>query len=150
MQLAPLAATVIFSIAFSACQKSAPQAFVAHGPLPPPPSGSLKFAGTPPEHPFHKEGELFTRTIFSTDGPGNSRIEVRDFLIPPHGKGPIAGLPGPAVMDVASGSVNVSSGDKPELMASGAMRALAAGATVQVENPDAQPTVLRLYVIHAR
>ena len=86
----------IITVGITACRGRARNVFVAHGPLPPPPSGPLKFVGKPPEHPFHREaGNIFTRTIFQTTGPDNLRIEVRDFLIPPHGSGQIAALPGP-------------------------------------------------------
>jgi hypothetical protein len=137
--------------ALVACQRSPQNAFVAHGPLPPPPSGTLKFAGTPPAHPFHKEaGNYYTRTVFETDGPSNSRIEVRDVLIPPRGKSQFAALPGPAVLDLATGTARLMTGGKPEAIAAGAMRSLPAGQALELENPDARPAIMRLYVIRAR
>src|SRR5713226_3849210 len=96
---------------FVACQRGPRNAYVAHGPLPPP-TGQLKYAGTPPAHPFAKQtGNNYARTVFETDGPGNSHIEVRDLLIPPRSKSIVAALPGPAVMDMASGTTTVSTGD---------------------------------------
>jgi len=145
-----LAAVLIVGAGLAACQRSH-NAFVAHEPLPPPPSGPLKFAGAWPEHPFHKEpGNVFARTIFQTDGPNGSRIEIRDILIPPRTRSSIAALPGPAVMELATGTAVLRSGEKPDSMVSGALRSLAAGTAVEVENPDADPSILRLYVIRAR
>jgi hypothetical protein len=135
----------------TACRGRSHDAFVAHGPLPPPPPGPLKFAGAPPEHPFHKEpGNVFERTIFQTDGPNSSRIEIRDLLVPPRTKSQIAALPGPAVLEIATGTATMSLGEKPESIVSGAMRSVPGGKPVQVENPDDHPAILRLYVIQAR
>jgi hypothetical protein len=146
-----LPAVIMFVVGgLTACRRSH-DAFVAHGPLPSPPSGQLKFAGAWPEHPFHKEpGNVFERTVFQTDGPNSSRIEIRDLLIPPRTKSQIAALPGPAVLELATGAATILLGEKPESMVSGAMRSLPASKTVQVENPDTHPTMLRLYVIRAR
>ncbi len=67
------------------------EAFVAHGSLPPPPSGSLAFSGVPSPHPFQKDASgALVRTVFETDEPGNTRFEVRDLLIPPRGKSDFA------------------------------------------------------------
>ncbi|HKV55158.1 MAG TPA: hypothetical protein VJN94_11025 [Candidatus Binataceae bacterium] len=134
----------------AACRGRAQNAFVAHGPLPPPPAGPLKFAGTPPAHPFHKEaGNLYARTIFEANGPTNSHIEVRDLLIPPRGKSQIAALPGPAILELATGNATISFNEKPQAVGN-TIRSLPAGTPVSVENPDAHPAMLRLYVIRAR
>ncbi len=145
----PAALMAIVAV-ITACRRRH-DAFVAHGPLPSPPSGELKFAGTRPEHPFHKEpGNVFERTVFETDGPNSSHIEIRDLLIPPHTKSQIPALPGPAVLELATGTTTILLGEKPESIASGAMRSLPAGKTVPVENSSDHPTMLRLYVIRAR
>lgn len=152
-RLAPVvlpAAILIVVAGLTGCRRSH-DAFVAHGPLPPPPSGQLKFAGALPEHPFQKEpGDLFARTVFETDGPNGSQVEIRDLLIPPHGKSQMAALAGPAVIELATGTATIVSGTNPEPIVIGAMRALPAGQTVEVENPDARPAMLRLYLIRAR
>ena len=148
--LAVLAVVVLSVVGVALWLGGARSAFVAHGPLPPPPSGPLTFAGSPPQHPFHKEAvNAFTRTIFEADGPGNSRIEVRDLLIPPHGKTELSALPGPAVVELATGSVTISLGEKPQTLG-GAMRSLPAGTSAGVENSGPSPAMLRLYIIRAR
>ena len=136
---------------FTACQRAPQQASDAHGPLPPPPAGELKYAGSPPAHPFAKQtGNYYSRTVFETDGPDNSHIEVREFLIPPRTKSSVAALPGPAVIDVATGNATLATGDKPEALAVSAMRSLPAGQVLQFENPGARPAIVRLYVIRPR
>jgi len=134
----------------SGCRGRSQNAFVAHGPLPPPPTGQLTFAGTPPARPFQKEpGNLFARTIFEADGPQNSRIEVRDLLIPPRGKSQIAALPGPAMFELTSGSATIVLNEKPQEL-DGTIRSLPAGTAVSIENTGALPAMVRLYVIRAR
>jgi len=145
------AVTVSVAVCVTACRGRGHNAFVAHGPLPPPPSGPLKFAGSPPEHPFHKKaGNVFERTIFQTDGPNSSRIEIRDILVPPRTKSHIGALPGPAVMELVTGAATVTLGEKQESIVGGTMQTIPGGKPFQVENPDAHPSMLRLYVIRAR
>ena len=147
-----ITSTLLAAVAlFSSCQRNQATPPEAHGPLPAPPSGELKFAGAAPVHPFAKQvGNYFARTVFETDGPKNSRIEVREVLIPPQTKSAVEALPGPAIIDAALGEVTVSIGDKPEKLASGAIRALEGGQALQLENTDSRPAMVRLYVIRAR
>ncbi len=120
-------------------------------PLPPPPAGELKFAGTPPAHPFARQPDnYYARTTFETDGPGNVHIEVRDLLIPPRSKSTVPASSGPVIVDVTSGKATLSTGDKPEALTVGAMRSLPAGRALQFENRDAGPALVRVYVIRAR
>jgi hypothetical protein len=115
------------------------------------PAGELRYAGTPPAHPFAKQAEsLYTRTVFETDAPGHSHVEVRDILIPPTSKSTLAPLPGSAVMDLASGKVALSIGGNSEAMEANAIRSLPAGQTVAIENTDSRPATVRLYIIRAR
>lgn len=133
------------------CQRSPKNAFVAHGPLQPPPTGELKYAGTPPLHPFIKQaGNNYARTVFETDGPGNSHIEVRDFLIPPRSKSTLAALPGPAVMELAAGGATLSSGEKAGVLEAGKIQLLPAGKDMEFENPNSRPALIRLYIIRPR
>src|ERR1700690_2456703 len=143
-----IAATLVLAAAgFTSCQRNQAQPPVAHGPLPPPPAGEFKFAGAAPVHPLAKQtGNYFGRTVFETDGPGNSHIEVRDVLIPPQAKSAVEALPGPAILDAATGEVTVLIGDKPEKLAMGAIRSLEGGQALQLENSDSHPAMVRLYV----
>jgi hypothetical protein len=144
---------LIFAVAacFSACNQTQPEPAVAHGSLPPPPAGELKYAGPPLTRPFTKQaGNYFARTVFETDGPGNSHIEVRDVLIPPQSKGKLEALPGSAVIEAATGTLTLSTGDHSEALATGVMRTLPAGQEQQFENSDSRPANVRLIVIRAR
>jgi hypothetical protein len=105
----------------------------------------------PLAHPFTKQaGNLFARTVFETDGPGNTHIEVRDVLLPPRSKTSIEPLPGPAVIDPAYGKATISTGNKSEMLAAGTIRSLPAGQSLAFENPDSGPAMVRLYIIRAR
>jgi hypothetical protein len=132
-------------------QKNQPNPPIVTKPLPPPPTGELKYAGNPVPHPFTKqEGNHFARTAFETDGPGNSHIEVRDILIPPKAKSTVAPLPGSAVMDLSNGKVTLAIGDKREELSGGPMRALPGGQALEFENTESQPAAIRLFIIRAR
>lgn len=147
--------TLILSVAtcFTGCKQSRDTPSVINRPLPPPPpEGEIKYAGTPPAHPFAKQtGNYYARVMFETDGPGNSHIEIRDVLIPPRSKSTVEALPGPVVIDPAdAGNVTLSTGDKPEALSAGAFRSLPAGQSLAFENPDARPATVRLYIIRSR
>jgi hypothetical protein len=142
--------SLILLAVIAGCQRTPKRAFVAHGRLPPP-SGMLKFAGTTPAHPFHKEaGNYFARTVFEADGPKDSHIEVRDILIPPHTKSDIGALPGPAVLEVADGRATLSAADKTTALVVSTMSAVPAAQALRIENDDGRPAIVRLYVIRAR
>lgn len=149
-----IAKTLILAAAvcFTGCQQSKDAPSVITRPLPSPPAGELKYAGALPAHPFAKQaGNHFARTVFETDGPGNSHVEVRDVLIPPRSKSTVEALPGPAVIDPAgAGNVTLSTGDKPEALAGGTLRSLPAGQALAFENSDSRPAMVRLYIIRSR
>jgi hypothetical protein len=50
-----IAATLLIVVVSVVFVRGWGEAFVAHGPLPSPPSGSPAFAGVPPQHPFQKD-----------------------------------------------------------------------------------------------
>jgi hypothetical protein len=132
-------------------QKNQPNPPIITKPLPPPPSGELKYVGNPVAHPYAKqEGNYYARTVFESDGPSNSHIEVRDILIPPKSKSTVTALPGSAVMDLSEGRATLSIGEKHEELAEGLMRSLPAGQALEFENPDSGPATIRLYIIRGR
>lgn len=152
-----ICSALLFSVVACAagCAKGGTEAppTVVDKPLPTPPlAAEIKFAGVPPAHPFAKQaGNYYARTVFETDGPNNSRIEVRDILIPPHAKSAVEALPGPAVMDPAgAGNVTLSIADKLESLAEGTTRSLPAGQAMAIENSDSHPATVRLYIIRSR
>jgi hypothetical protein len=131
-----------------ACDRNRQDALAQEQPTPP---GTLKFAGTPPVHPFHSEGgNYYSRTIFETDGPKYSHIEVRDILVPPRTKSQLAPLPGPAIIELRTGNLTLATGTSPEALVAGTIYQLAAGQPIKLENPDAIPAIVRLYLIQAR
>ncbi len=137
---------------FVSCQQREQNApYTVDKPLPAPPAGELKFAGSPPAHPFAKQaGNYFSRTVFETDGPGTTHIEVRDILVPPRAKVSVEAFPGPVVADPISGKATVSVGDKAQALEVGTAHSLTAGQALNFENSDPSPAMIRLYVIRAR
>lgn len=139
-------------VSFTACQQTPTGPPTVNKPLAPPPTGEVKYAGLLPAHPFSKQaGNYFTRTVFETDGPSNSHIEVRDILIPPNSKSSVEALQGTAVVDPSGAEkLTLSTGDKREALAASAFRSVQAGQALEFENADSRPATIRLYVIRAR
>jgi hypothetical protein len=126
------------------------KAFVARGPLPPPPE-QVTFAGITPEHPFQLgAGNVLSRTVFRTAVPSNAQVEVRDVMLPAHAKSQLGPLPGPALLDTYAGEGTVSIGENAIAISTGQMRSVPAGQTLGFDNPVAYPLVLRLYVFEAK
>jgi hypothetical protein len=130
------------------------RAFLAGGPLPPPPSGQVTFAGSTPEHSFHlEEGNVLARIVFETAAPSNSHVQVRDVMLPPNGKSKLAALPGPALVDVYSGDGTMGLGEKAEKserLTAGNWRPIPVGQELAFDNQGALPLVLRLYIFEAK
>ena len=130
------------------------RAFLSGGPLPPPPSGQVAFAGSTPEHSFHlEEGNVLARTVFEAAAPSNSHIQIRDVMLPPNAKSKLAALPGPALVEVYSGDGTMALGEKAERsdrLTAGNMRSVPAGQVLAFDNQGALPLVLRLYVFEAK
>jgi len=135
----------------SSCQQSSQKPSVIRRPLSPPPPGNLKYAGAPPLQPFaSRPGNHYARTVFETDGPGNSHLEVRDILVPPRSRSSIAVLPGFAVLDLAASKATVSVGGKLQTAPAGRIQSLPMGQSLDLENSDLRPAIVRLYVFRAR
>jgi hypothetical protein len=126
-------------------------AFVARGLLPSPAPGALKFAGRIPTHPFHLEAsKVLSRTVFSTIGPSNSQVEIRDVFVPPHGNNELAAVPGPTLVDVYFGGGTVLIAGTRQKLTAGDTIVVAADEVLKFEPSGVGPMVLRLYIFEAR
>ncbi len=146
-----LSLIVLAIIAWIAYRLANPKAFVDRGPLAPPPSGEVQFAGATPQKAFHlEEGNVLARTVFSAPGPANSQIEVRDYRFPPHARSRLAALPGPAVLEVYAGTGAVTLGGKSEDLAGGEVKSVAAGQALEFDNRGDYPLVVRFYIVEGK
>ncbi|HVH30209.1 MAG TPA: hypothetical protein VNA31_00885 [bacterium] len=144
---------VIVVVAWFAYRLASREAFVALGPLAPPPAGPLVFAGQTPRHPFHLEGDsVLARTVFATATPSNAHVEIRDVVLRPNAKSQLPALPGPAVIEVYSGegSVTVGRGETGERLTSERIHLVPGGQVLSFDGVGARPLVLRLYVFEAK
>jgi len=146
---------VLAGIAWLSYSYASRQAFISNNPLPPPPQGNaITFAGPTPANSFHVEGEnVLARTVFETDAPSNSHVQVRDYMFPPNAKSKLAALPGAAVLDVYSGEGTLSVGEDGaagEHLAPAAVKSLPAGQSLVIDNRGALPFVVRVYVFEAK
>jgi len=142
---------VIAVIAWITWRVSNPKAFVDREPPASEPEVEVQFAGSQPKNPFHlEEGNVLSRTVFSTPGPTNSQIEVRDFKFPPHVRTRLGALPGPGVLEVYSGKGAVSQGGKTEELAGGIAKSVPAGKALEFENRGDYSLVVRVYLVEGK
>lgn len=145
------AAIVGASLAWIIYRVNHRRAFVDYGPLAPPPSGHVQFAGAQPKNPFHlEEGNVLARTVFTAPGPSNSQIEVRDYRFPPHVRSRLAGLPGAAIIEVYFGTGTASWGGKSEEVSDGYVRSVAVGQPLEFDNRGDYSLVVRIYLIEGK
>ncbi len=131
------------------------QAFLSNNSLPPPPEqGPIAFSGSTPAFSFHvEEGNVLARTVFETDAPSNSHVEIRDYMFPPNAKSKLGALPGAAVLDVYSGEGTLSvgaDGAEGQHLVPAAVKSLPAGQSLVIDNKGARPFVVRVYVFEAK
>lgn len=126
-------------------------AFVDREPPGEPPQGEVEFAGSQPTGGFHlEEGDVLARTAFSTPGPANTQIEIRDLRFPPHVRTRLGALRGPGVIEVYSGQGTLSLPDKTEDLAGGVVKAVAAGQALEFDNKGDYSLVVRVYVTEGK
>lgn len=115
------------------------------------PQGEVAFAGSEPKDAFHLgEGNVLARTVYSTAGPVNSQVEVRDFKFPPHVKTRLGALPGSGVLEVYSGRGSVVLDGKSEDLAGGAVKAVPAGQALEFDNRGDYSLVVRVFVVEGK
>lgn len=114
-------------------------------------TSQVEYAGSQPKEAFQLEkGNVLARTIYSTAGPANSQIEVRDFKLPPRVKTHLGALPGPGVLEVYSGHGSLSLDGKSEDLASGVIKAVPAGHALEFDNRGDFSLVLRVYLVEGK
>lgn len=130
------------------------QALLSNNPLPPPQGNAITFAGKTPAFSFHlEEGNVLTRTVFETNAPSNSHVQIRDYMFPPHAKSKLAALPGAAILDVYSGEGTLSVGSESAEgvhLVPATVKSLPAGQSVVMNNQGALPFVVRVYIFEAK
>jgi len=138
-------------IVWSVWRVSNPKAFVDREPPAGEPEGEVQFAGSQPKNPFHlDEGNVLSRTVFSTPGPANSQIEIRDFKFPPHVRTRLGALPGPGMLEVYSGKGALSLVGKTEELVGGVVKSVPAGQALEFENRGDYSLVVRVYVVEGK
>jgi quercetin dioxygenase-like cupin family protein len=127
------------------------EAFVDRSPPDEEPQGEVKFAGSQPKNAFHlEEGNVLARTAFSTAGPANSQIEIRDFQFPPHVRTRLGALPGPGVIEVYSGRGAFAMAGTTQELAGGVVKGVPAGQALEFDNTGDYSLVVRVYVVEGK
>ena len=127
------------------------EAFVDRGAPEEEPQGEVQFSGSEPKNAFHlEEGNVLARTAFSTPGPANSRIEIRDFKFPPHVRTRLGALPGSGVLQVYSGQGVVSFAGTSQELAGGVVKGVPAGQPVEFDNRGDYSLVVRVFVVEGQ
>jgi len=127
------------------------QAFVDRSPPEEEPQGEVEFAGSTPKNAFHfEEGNVLARTAFSTPGPANSQIEIRDFQFPPHARTRLGSLPGPGVIEVYSGHGALALSGTTQQLAGGVIKGVPARQALEFDNNGDYSLVVRIYVVEGK
>jgi hypothetical protein len=143
-----IAAGVILAIVW---RNNHREAFVDRGAPEDEPQGEVQFSGSEPKNAFHlEEGNVLARTAFSTPGPANSKIEIRDFKFPPHVRTRLGGLPGSGVLEVYSGQGPVSVAGASEELAGGVVKGVPAGQPLEFDNRGDHSLFVRIFVVEGQ
>ena len=127
------------------------EAFVDREAPAEPPQGEVRFSGSQPNNSFRlQEGNVLARTAFSTPGPANTQIEIREFMFPPHARSLLGALPGPGVLEVYSGQGMLSVAGKTEELAGGVIKAVPAGQALEFDNRGEYSLVVRIYAVEGK
>lgn len=102
------------------------------------------FSSFTPTHPYADAGNnLLTRTVFETQGPADTRIELRDLFVAPGKAAEKVSLPGPAVLEVLGGEGRIVMGDKAQKLVQGTSLSVAQNTAFSLESRGIAPLVLR-------
>jgi hypothetical protein len=109
------------------------------------------FSPDQPKTPYVEAAKgLLTRTVFETDAPGDTHIEVRDLLVGPGQTTASVSLPGAAILEVRLGGGTVVVHDKARQIQAGATMAVSEGESFVIENKGENPIAIRVHLIHAK
>lgn len=117
-------------------------------PLPEIPPNDKAFSAYQPAKPYAATDiGVLTRTVFQTDAPSGSRIEVTDWRLPAGKLTTPISLPGAAFIEVRSGTGTVQVGDTKQEVALGSIISASQGLTFTVAAFNQSELNLRLYVV---
>ena len=97
-----------------------------------------------PENPYKQLAPgLLTRTLFIAPSGSGFRVEIRDFLVGPRQRTSDVSLPGPAILEVRSGSGFVTVAGYSQKVQIGSTFALPEGAAFAIDNGSDLPLTIR-------
>ena len=121
--------------------------------LPPPSALDLAKPGLPPAVPFAQSmgAGSFSRSVFQEpNGPAGTKIEMIDAVIASRKSASLPAAAGPVVVDLRSGSGNVSASTKLSVLSFTTPVSVPAGNAVLITNTGLQPLVVRLYIVEGQ
>jgi|HubBroStandDraft_6_1064221.scaffolds.fasta_scaffold1522947_1 quercetin dioxygenase-like cupin family protein len=90
---------------------------------------------------------VFARTIFQADAAAGTRIEVRDWKLPPGKQTTPITLPGAAFIEVRSGSGTLQAGDQKQELQLGAIVPVSHNQSFTIANSSQFTMAMRVYVV---
>jgi len=121
--------------------------------LSPPSTADLAKPGLPPVLPFAQTlgAGSFSRSVFQEpNGPAGTKIELIDAVIASRKSANFPAAAGPVLIDLRSGSGNVSASAKISILSFTTPVSVAAGNAVLITNTGLQPLVVRLYIVEGQ
>jgi hypothetical protein len=139
------------AVALTASGLASAQNDIDTGPLASPPAGAPEYNAQAPAIPFERIGTQggSMRTLFQGDGPGNSRVEIRELIIGPRAIVELQPLSGAALLDPRSGTGSVKAGERTEQLSSGVV-AVSARTPLAISNSGDAALVVKLFIVETR
>lgn len=108
---------------------------------------SLPFAGNQSPHTFKAEASgAYARTLFSGDGPANTTVTIRDYMVGPRRNQTFPVSAGAAIVEWFEGHGTFSIDGAPPQTIGNEFDVIPAGKALLVHNPNGPPIGFRLYV----
>jgi hypothetical protein len=100
----------------------------------------------PPQAYAASDNGVFARTIFQADAAAGTRIEVRDWKLPPGKQTTPITLPGAAFIEARSGSGTLQAGDQKQELQLGAIVPVSHNQSFTIANSSQFTMAMRVYV----
>jgi hypothetical protein len=141
----------VLSLAMIGCGRHPGQRVdVKTSPLPEVASGDKGYSDYQPSKPYtSNEQGVFARDVFGADSPSGTRIEARDWELPPAKETTEIHLPAAALIEVRSGAGTLNVSGKSQPLPAGSIVPVSQGQSFTLANAGSNTLIMRVYLISA-
>lgn len=152
MRIRFLSVCVLVGLAANACKGPVKQrALEGRGVLSPPATVPERLSETASQDAFvANTSGLYSRTVFATTQDPDFNIAIRDFSVPPK-TGPLTlRLESPAALEKRSGQGIIKVANESSQIRQDSIISVPMGASIELENPNEQELIVRIYSVEAK